>query len=37
VLLTALGPFSDFRFSCEQIIVIFGIYERLGEIRDNQK
>jgi hypothetical protein len=31
-----LGPFL-IRIACEQIIVIFGIHERLGEIRDNQK
>lgn len=30
-----IGPFL-IRIACEQIIVIFGIYERLGEIRDNQ-
>ena len=33
-LMTAVvGPFLV-RIACEQIIVIFGIYERLGEIRD---
>ena len=33
---TVVGPFLV-RIACEQIIVIFGIYERLGEIRDHQK
>jgi len=28
-----IGPFL-IRVACEQIIVIFGIYERLGQIRD---
>lgn len=29
------GPFL-LRVACEQIIVIFGIYERLGQIRDQE-
>jgi hypothetical protein len=33
---TVVGPFLV-RIACEQIIVIFGIYERLGEIRDRNK
>jgi len=31
--ISIIGPFLV-RVACEQIIVIFGIYERLGQIRD---
>ena len=31
-----IGPFL-IRIACEQIIVLFGIYERLGEIRDHNR
>jgi len=31
--MSIIGPFLV-RIACEQIIVIFGIYERLGQIRD---
>ena len=33
---TVVGPFLVC-IACEQIIVIFGIYERLGEIRDQSR
>jgi len=32
---SVLGLFLD-RIACEQIIVIFGIYDRLGQIRDQR-
>lgn len=33
--MVVFGPFL-LRVACEQIIVIFGIYERLGQIRDQE-
>jgi hypothetical protein len=33
ILMATLGPLF-LRIACEQVLVLFGIYDRLGEIRD---